>query len=203
MHNRKLSLTGVAALAMAAGLCRAAEVSPPAEPMSVWFASPARSFHESCPLGNGRLGAMDFGGVARERIVLNESSLWSGGPYDGNRYDAYRCLPEVREKLFAGDISAAGAALGSRFGYPDGVRGWGDVNQFGCYQTLGDLLVDFGGSPEAKVSSPSGHAAGDGKGIDNTVDGDPGTKWCVNNGSAGSLADGAARDANRRLLFIH
>ena len=165
------------------GLGRAAEVAAPAEPMSVWFVSPAKSFHESCPLGNGRLGAMDFGGVGRQRIVLNESSLWSGGPYDGNKYDAYQCLPEVREKLFAGDISGAGDALNKSFRYADGVRGWMDVNQFGCYQTLGDLIVDFDNSPEPKLSSPSGHAAGDGNGIENTVDGDPGSKWCVNNGS--------------------
>ena len=157
-------------------------VSAPAEPMSVWFVKPAKSFHEACVLGNGRLGAMDFGGVGKARIALNESSLWSGGPYDGNRYEAYQCLPEVREKLFAGDISGAGAALGRSFRYADGVRGWGDVNQFGCYQTLGDLLVDFDNAPEARLSSPSGHAAGDGNGIENTVDGNPGSKWCVNNG---------------------
>ncbi len=162
MKNGNTSLAAVAALTLAAGLCQAAEVSPPSEPMSVWFVSPARSFHESCPLGNGRLGAMDFGGVGRQRIVLNESSVWSGGPYDGNKYDAYQCLPEVRRKLFAGDISAAGAALNKGFRYAEGVNGWGDVNQFGCYQTLGELIVDFDESPEAKLSSPSGHAAGDG-----------------------------------------
>ncbi len=125
---------------------------------------------------------MDFGGVGKERIALNESSVWSGGPYDGNRYDAYECLPEVREKLFAGDISGAGAALDRGFRYADGVRGWGDVNQFGCYQTLGDLIVDFDNAPEARLSSPSGHSAGDGNGVENTVDGNPGSKWCVNNG---------------------
>ncbi|MGA2865285.1 MAG: glycoside hydrolase N-terminal domain-containing protein [Verrucomicrobiota bacterium] len=178
-----MSLATVAALAIVARLCQAAEVSPPAEPMSVWFVSPARSFHESCPLGNGRLGAMDFGGVGRERIVLNESSVWSGGPYDGNKYDAYQCLPEVREKLFAGDISGAAGVLGKSFRYADGVSGWGDVNQFGCYQTLGNLIVDFDNSSEALLSSPSGHAAGDGKTIENTVDGNPDSKWCVNNGS--------------------
>jgi alpha-L-fucosidase 2 len=182
MKNLNASLAAVAALAIVAGLCQAAEASPPAEPMSVWFISPARSFHESCPLGNGRLGAMDFGGVGRQRIVLNESSVWSGGPYDGNKYDACQCLPEVREKLFAGDISGAGAALDKGFRYADGVSGWGDVNQFGCYQTLGDLIVDFDNGPEAKLSSPSGHAAGDGNGIENTVDGNPGSKWYVNNG---------------------
>ena len=114
MKNRVAFFAAAVGSVLAAGLCQAAEVSAPAEPMSVWFASPARSFHESCPLGNGRLGAMDFGGVGRERIVLNESSVWSGGPYDGNKYDAYQCLPEVREKLFAGDISGAGAALEQR-----------------------------------------------------------------------------------------
>lgn len=108
MKNWNMALAAVAALVMVVGFSQAGEVSPPVEPMSVWFVSPARSFHESCPLGNGRLGAMDFGGVGRERIALNESSLWSGGPYDGNKYDAYQCLPEVREKLFAGDISVPG-----------------------------------------------------------------------------------------------
>ncbi|HWI59650.1 MAG TPA: glycoside hydrolase N-terminal domain-containing protein, partial [Bacillota bacterium] len=90
-------------------------LQPPDEPMSVWFDQPAATFHESCVLGNGRLGAMDLGGVNRERIVLNESSLWSGGPYDGNNYDAYKCLPEVREKLFAGDVSGAWNALARGF----------------------------------------------------------------------------------------
>ena len=173
----------VAALALAASLATAAEVSPPAEPMSVWFTSPARTFHESCPLGNGRLGAMDFGGVGVERIALNESSLWSGGPYDGNKYDAYQCLPDVREKLFAGDISGANRALSRSFRYADGVAGWGDINQFGSYQTLGDLALEFDSADQVVVSSPSGHAAGDGKTIDNTVDGSADTKWCVNNGS--------------------
>jgi len=179
----QLSLATVGTLVSLAGLLWAGEVPAPEEPMSVWFISPARSFHESCPLGNGRLGAMDFGGVGRERIVLNESSLWSGGAYDGNRYGAYRCLPDVRERLFAGDIPAAWTTLEKNFRYADGVSGWNDINQFGCYQTLGELIIHFAGSSEARISSPSGHGAGDGKGIENTVDGEAGTKWCVNNGS--------------------
>ena len=182
MQNWNMSLTAAAAVAIVACLSQAAEVAPPVEPMSVWFVNPARSFHESCPLGNGRLGAMDFGGVGTERIALNESSLWSGGPYDGNNYDAYKCLPEVREKLFAGDISGAGGVLGRSFRYANGVSGWGDVNQFGCYQTLGNLVIDFDSGAETTLSSPSGHAAGDGKTIENTVDGNPDTKWCVHNG---------------------
>ena len=174
-----LSLLGAA---LTIGLSPAAEMAPPAEPMSVWFVSPAKSFHESCPLGNGRLGAMDFGGVGRERIALNESSLWSGGPYDGNRYTAHECLPDVRQQLFSGDISAAWKTLDKNFRYADGVQGWNDINQFGSYQTLGDLIINFGNDSEPRLTSPSGHEQGDGKGIENTVDGESGTKWCVNNG---------------------
>lgn len=156
------------------------QASPPDEPMSVWFDRPGRSFHEAVVLGNGRLGAMHLGGVRKDRIVLNESSLWSGGPYDGNNYDAHECLPEVREKLFAGDISGAWRALQRSFRYADGVVGWGDKDQFGCYQTLGDLILTFGGKArEQRVWSPSGHEQGDGKTIEGCVDGDPRTKWCV------------------------
>jgi alpha-L-fucosidase 2 len=155
---------------------------PPAEPMSVWFNSPAKSFHESSVLGNGRLGVMDFGGLAEARIVLNESSLWSGGPYDGNNYEAYKCLPEVREKLNAGNISDAAGVIGAAFRYRNGVAGWGDINQFGCYQPLGELVLTRGSAvPKIQVTSPSGHAAGDGKGIANCVDGEKQTKWCIDN----------------------
>ena len=116
------------------------------EPMTVWFATPAKTFHESAMVGNGRLGAMDFGGVDHERVVLNESSMWSGGPYEANKYDAYQCLPEVRTKLFAGDLAGANAVLSQGFRYADGVTGWRDKDQFGCYQILGDLTLQFGAS---------------------------------------------------------
>jgi alpha-L-fucosidase 2 len=177
-------------------------MEPPAEPMSVWFASPANSYHEACVLGNGRLGAMDLGGVQEWRIVLNESSMWSGGPYDANRPDAYQCLPEVRSKLFAGDIAGTEGLLGKNFKYPDGVQGWWDENQFGCYQILGDLNLRFKSSGDRiLVTSPSRHAAGDKLGatadasdtgiiatdtyatddhsLGGSIDGDPKTKWCV------------------------
>lgn len=134
--------------------------SAPAEPMSVWFVKPADSFHESSVLGNGRLGAMDLGGVDKERIVLNESSVWTGGPYDGNRYDAYKCLPEVRKKLFEGNIGEAQSELTKNFGYPAGVSGWNDRDQFGCYQTLGDLLIQFKSSPEAIATNVSAEGNG-------------------------------------------
>ena len=75
---------------------------------SIWFDKPAASFHGSLPLGNGRLGAMVFGGVDEERIVLNESSVWSGAREDADRPDAHQALPEIR-RLLRGDLNAGRA----------------------------------------------------------------------------------------------
>ncbi|WP_165233352.1 glycosyl hydrolase family 95 catalytic domain-containing protein [Aquisphaera insulae] len=151
--------------------------APPDEPMSVWFNRPARSFHESAVVGNGRLGGMDFGGIGRERIVLNESSMWSGGPYDGNNYEAAKSLPEIRQRLFARDINRAQELIDRSLRYADGIKGWNDEDQFGTYQILADLILTTGA--EEKVASPTGNDQGDGKTIEGSHDGDPGTKWCV------------------------
>jgi alpha-L-fucosidase 2 len=87
----------------------------------------------------------------------------------------------VREKLLSGDISGAAGVIGGAFRYGDGVTGWQDMNQFGSYQTLGRLHLGIGKKAAGnKVTSPSGHADGDGKTIVNCVDGDKATKWCVN-----------------------
>ena len=116
---------------------------------TVWFDTPSPNFHGASVLGNGRMGAMDFGGVDRERIVLNENTMWSGGPYESNRIDAYKCLPDLRAKMFAGDIAAAGPIVKANFREADGVRGYHGQDEFGCYQTLGDLTLDFGPGAEA------------------------------------------------------
>ena len=47
----------------------------------LWYNAPAKKWDEAMPIGNGRLGAMVFGKYAEERIQLNESTYWSGGPY--------------------------------------------------------------------------------------------------------------------------
>ncbi len=179
MKSRSIPLVFLP-LACALNLAAAQDASPPDEPLSLWFDKPGGSFLESCVLGNGRLGAMDLGGVERNRIVLNESSMWSGGPYDGNRYGAYRCLPEVREKLFSGDIGGAWQVLSASFRYADGVGGYRNASQFGCYQTLGDLTLDFSGVFKPGISSPSGHpGAHEHESIARTVDDDADTKWFV------------------------
>ena len=73
----------------------------------LWYSRPAAQWVEALPLGNGRLGAMVFGGVERERIQLNEDTLWSGGPKDWNTPRAPTALAEVRRLIAAGDYPIA------------------------------------------------------------------------------------------------
>ena len=60
------------------------EAQAPEEPLSLWYRRPAKVWTEALAIGNGRLGAMVFGGVNHERLQLNEDTLWGGGPYDPN-----------------------------------------------------------------------------------------------------------------------
>ena len=101
---------------------------------------------KALPIGNGSLGAMVYGGVNKERLQLNEKSLWSGSPDDNDNPDAFASLVKVRELLFAGKYKEASALIektqvckgaGSGFGN-------GSTVPFGCFQTLGDLWLDFG-----------------------------------------------------------
>ena len=69
----------------------------------LWYAQPASEWVEALPIGNGRLGAMVFGGVAVERLQLNDDTLWSGGPRDLDNPRARAVLPEVRRLILAGD----------------------------------------------------------------------------------------------------
>ena len=74
--------TGAAALGVALTPQLAKAQQPTDQPLKLWYRQPAEAWTEALPVGNGRLGAMVFGGVARERLQLNEDTLWAGGPYD-------------------------------------------------------------------------------------------------------------------------
>lgn len=63
----------------------------------IWFKEPAADWNEALPLGNGRLGAMVFGQLSKERIQLNEDSVWYGGPQNRDNPDALANLPAIRE----------------------------------------------------------------------------------------------------------
>ncbi|GAB3808593.1 glycoside hydrolase family 95 protein [Spirosoma humi] len=75
--------------------------NPPA--LKLWYNKPADAVWENAlPIGNGRLGAMIYGNVARETIQLNEHTVWSGGPNRNDNPNALAALPEVRQLIFDG-----------------------------------------------------------------------------------------------------
>ena len=109
------------------------------------FDSPASQFTQSIPLGNGRLGAMVFGGTNKERIVLNEKSMWSGGVEDPNRHDAYKYLPKI-QKLLQQEKNKEAQELLQKYFVCAG-KGSGNGNgahvKYGCYQILSDLFINW------------------------------------------------------------
>jgi alpha-L-fucosidase 2 len=143
-----------ALLIFAAAIRCAAEPSSLSPETLIWFDTPAANFTESTPLGNGRLGAMMFGGVNEERIVLNESSVWSGSRQDADRPDAYKALPAIQRLLLEGKNSEAEALVNAQFVCkgPGSKEGTGD-SQFGCYQTLGNLHLSFSGETNTPVEN--------------------------------------------------
>ncbi len=120
------------------------------------FSHAAKHFTESLPVGNGRLGAMVFGDPSRERIVLNEISLWSGGSQDADRDSARFYLDSIQKLLAEGRNAEAQAALQKHFvARGDGSgRGSGANVKYGCYQTLGDLNIAWSDTTQ----SVSGYA---------------------------------------------
>jgi alpha-L-fucosidase 2 len=110
--------------------------------MKIWFNKPAENWNEALPVGNGRLGAMVFGGVENERLELNEESVWTGEPrWDANP-DALKTLPKVRQLLFEGKYKEA-EDLAQK-----GLLGTKPRNPAATYQTLGDLYLNFGSQRE-------------------------------------------------------
>ena len=103
--------------------------------LSLWYQQPAAAWTEALPVGNGRLGAMVFGGVSEERIQLNEDTIWAGPPVPQQPADAAKYVAEARGLFFAGR-AAEGEAL---------VRAKVMATRISprSYQTLGDLRLAF------------------------------------------------------------
>lgn len=119
--------------------------APPAPRQDVlWYRQPASTWTEALPVGNGRLGAMVFGGIASERIQLNEDTLWSGGPYEPLNPKAGPQAVEDIRKLIAQRRFAEAEALANEclIARPAGQM---------SYQTFGDLFIemDVAGTPTA------------------------------------------------------
>jgi alpha-L-fucosidase 2 len=108
--------------------------------LSLWYDKPARMWEETLPLGNGRLGMTPDGGILKEKIVLNDITLWSGSPQDANNYQANKSLPEIRRLILEGKNDEAQALVNRNFV----CKGPGSGGaQWGKFQTLGALEIDF------------------------------------------------------------
>ncbi|MEN8117164.1 MAG: glycoside hydrolase family 95 protein [Bacteroidota bacterium] len=112
--------------------------------LKLWYNKPAEKWTEALPVGNGRLGAMIFGGIKTERIQLNEESLWTGGPIDRSNPEALENLDKVRQLLFEGKY-AEGDKLAQKK-----IMGTRIEMGYHTYQTLGDLFIEFEGINNAE-----------------------------------------------------
>jgi alpha-L-fucosidase 2 len=102
--------------------------------LKLWYKQPATQWTEALPIGNGRLGAMIYGGIQEEQLQINEDTLWSGGPHDYDNPDAYSHLATVRQLLEDGEYDKAEAEAEKMMGKPIGQM---------AYQPLGDLFLQF------------------------------------------------------------
>ena len=71
------------------------------------FDQPSLRFDEGLPIGNGRLGAVVTGGLPEKHLLLNEETVWYGGPRDRNNPDAIRYVGEIRHLMRAGRVREA------------------------------------------------------------------------------------------------
>ena len=103
----------------------------------LWYDHPASEWEEALPIGNGRSGAMVYGGTDRERLQVNEESIWLGGPVNRHNPDAKENLPKIRQLLRDGRIPEAEHLMETALSAcPEGMH---------PYQTLGDVQFFFDG----------------------------------------------------------
>jgi alpha-L-fucosidase 2 len=99
----------------------------------LFYRQAAKEWVEALPIGNGRLGAMVFGGVPSERLQLNEDTFWSGGPYDPIHDEALQYLPKVRQLVREGRYKEAQDLADEKL--------MGRPRHLQAYQPLGDLRI--------------------------------------------------------------
>ncbi|GLT47344.1 hypothetical protein SLA2020_210480 [Shorea laevis] len=102
------------------------------KPLKVTFSGPAKHWTDAIPIGNGRLGAMVWGGVAVETLQLNEDTLWTGTPGNYTDRNVPEALSEVRKLVDGGQYAAATKAAVKLSDNPSDV-----------YQLLGDIKLEF------------------------------------------------------------
>ncbi len=122
-------------------VCMAAGAPLLAADPVLWYQHPAQRWGDALPVGNGRLGGMVFGGIAKEHVQLNEDTIWNGRKRDRVNPEALKALPEVRRLLFEGKVRAVEALEDEKM--------MGIPNRQPPYQPLGDLNIEFTGHDNA------------------------------------------------------
>ena len=136
--------TAAASLPLAASIFNAFPSQPVADnddSLLLWYDKPGQEWTDALPIGNGRLGAMIFGGVATEQLQLNEDTLYAGSPYDPNNPQALAALPEARRLIFEGKYKEAHDLVGAKMMAQP-------IKQM-PYQPVGDLKLLFPGHENA------------------------------------------------------
>lgn len=105
----------------------------------LYYKKKAKYFEQSLPVGNGRIGGLVFGNLKKERIALNEDSLWSGYPKDLNKKDAHKYLDDLRKAIFEKDYRKA-KDISNR----DMHGHWSDA-----YLPFGDLIIEYNHVPKS------------------------------------------------------
>ena len=110
-----------------------------------FFEEPATCWEETFPLGNGRLGIMPDGGIEKEKIVLNDITLWSGKVADYSNPKAKEALPEIQRLLLEDKNYEAQELVYKTFTCSNKGSNWGNgaLSNFGCFQTLGNINIDY------------------------------------------------------------
>ena len=136
--TRREFVLGSVALAVCPSQSLRAITHEPKKEEELWFASPATRWMEAVPLGNGRIGAMVYGGAAAERIDLTESTVWSGAPSDGDvSPTALENLPRIRQLMFDGKYAEGGEICRQHL--------LGSPASFGTHLPMASLQIAFAG----------------------------------------------------------
>jgi alpha-L-fucosidase 2 len=136
----------IAILAPTSATSAEASATPSTNQNRLWYRAPAKRWNEALPIGNGRLAAMAFGSFPRDRLQLNEETIWEGESLDRTNPRALAALPGLRELLFTGRNAEAAKIIDENFVSPR--------RHVDPYQSAGELLIDFVGHGSAPATGP-------------------------------------------------
>lgn len=162
--KNKLIATAALVVVLFSGCVRPDGLGGQDNALKLWYKAPAdasvadnprewannKSWVKALPIGNGYMGAMVYGDVFTERIQLNNKNLWSGSPQEADNPVALKVREEIRRLLLAGKYKEA-EALAEHTQVCQGsgsAQGSAADSPFGCFQTLGDLYIDFADKSE-------------------------------------------------------